>query len=146
MIASLRGSPEYVEMVKKYEVRTENSRLLDLAIAESDKSLGRNAAGLLLEMGGGKLAWKTIQETDTARSNRLLAALGGVGSKESLEMLQSIVFSEKYPMELRKSSRDKLGRSRNGEDKVLQLLKTKKIPHELIPDVVQVLVRHGVVL
>ena len=136
VIASLRGTPEYVEMVKKYEVRQENPQLLDLAISESDKSLGRSAAGLLLQLGGGKLAWKTILEKDTSRSNKLLRALGGVGSKESLDILQTITLSEKYPMELRKMSASRLGRSWNGEEQVLQLLKSKSIPAPLIPDVV----------
>ena len=137
VIASLRGTPEYVEMVKKYEVRQENPELLDLAISQSDKSLGRGAAGLLLQLGGGKLAWKTILEKDTSRSNKLLRALGGVGSKESLDILQTITLSEKYPMELRKMAASRIGRSWNGEEQVLQLLKSKKIPEPLVPDVVQ---------
>lgn len=137
VIASLRGTPEYVEMVKKYEVREENSRLLDLAIAESDKPLGRNAAGLLLQLGGGKLAWQTILGGDTSKSNKLLAALGGVGSKESLQILQTITVSDKYPMELRKTAASRLGRSWNGEELVLQLLKTRKVPAPLIPQVVE---------
>ena len=136
VIVSLRGTPEYIEMVKKYEAREENPGLLDLAIAESDKSLGRNAAGLLLQLGGGKLAWQTIQGSDTSKSNKLLAALGGVGSKESLDMLQTITVSDKYPMELRKVAASRLGRSWNGEEHVLQLLKLKKIPEALIPQVV----------
>lgn len=137
VIESLKGTPEYIEMVKKYEVRAENPNLLHLAIAESNRSVGRNAAGLLLQLGGGKLAWKTIHEKDTATSNRLLAALGGVGSKESLDILQVITLSNKYPLELRKVAASKIGRSWNGEERVLELLKMKKIPHDLIPPVVE---------
>ena len=54
VIESLRGTPEYLEMVKKYEVSVESPRLLELAIEESDKPIGRNASGLLLELGGKK--------------------------------------------------------------------------------------------
>jgi hypothetical protein len=72
VIKSLNGTPEYIEMVKKYEVRAENPNLLNLAIEQSDKRLGRNAAELLLQQGGGSLAWEVINGSDTARSNRLL--------------------------------------------------------------------------
>ena len=137
VIESLEGTPGYIEMVKKYEVSSENPELLDLAISQWNKPLGRNAAGLLLQLGGGKLAWKVINEKDTANSNKLLAALGGVGSKESLDILQTITFSSKYPMELRKVAASKIGRSGNGEEVVLDLLKNKKVPAELIPPVVE---------
>ena len=137
VIENLSGTPEYIEMVSKYEVRAENPRLLDLAMKNSDKSLGRNAAGLLLKLGGKPLAWNVIRGSDTARSNRVLAALGGVGSNESLEMLQTIALSDKYPMELRKMAASRIGRSWNGEERVLKLLKTKKIPADLIPATVE---------
>jgi putative heme-binding domain-containing protein len=137
VIESLAGTPEYIEMVSKYEVRAESPRLLELAIKESGKPIGRNAAGLLLKLGGRELAWKTIRDTDTAKSNRLLTALGGVGSKESLDMLQAITVSNKYPTELRKMAAGRLGRSWNGEELVLDLLKRKKIPEELVPQVVE---------
>jgi putative membrane-bound dehydrogenase-like protein len=137
VIISLQGTPEYIEMVKKYQVRSENPKLLNLAIAESQKGLGKNAASLLLELGGKNLVWNVIRKNDTAQSNRLLTALGGVGSKVSLDILQTIILDDKYPMELRKFTATKIGRSWNGEEHVLELLKTKKIPAEFIPQVVE---------
>jgi putative membrane-bound dehydrogenase-like protein len=137
VIKSLQGTPEYIEMVKKYQVRSENPKLLNLAIAESQKSLGKNAASLLLEQGGTDQVWEVIRKNDTSQSNRLLTALGGVGSKQSLNILQTIILADKYPMELRKFAATKIGRSWNGEEHVLELLKTKKIPAEFIPQVVE---------
>jgi putative membrane-bound dehydrogenase-like protein len=137
VIKSLNGTPEYIEMVKKYEVRAENPNLLNLAITESGKPIGRNAAGLLLQLGGRDLAWKIIKGSDTAQTNRLLASLGGVGSKESLGMLQSITLSSKYPIELRKQAATRIGRSGNGEERVLELLKARKVPTDLIPPIVE---------
>ncbi len=137
VIENLAGTPEYIEMVGKYEVRSENPRLLDLAIERSDKSIGRNAAGLLLKQGGSQLAWGVIRGQDTAKSNRILAALGGVGSNESLEMLQAITLSGKYPIEVRKMAASRIGRSWNGEERVLELLKKNKIPDDLVPHVVE---------
>ena len=136
MIKALSGTPEYIEMVKKYEVRSEKPGLLNLAMEQSGKPLGRNAAGLLLQFDGGDLAWNVLKEKDTARVNRLLRSLGGVGSKESLEILEKIALSDKYPRELREMAASRIGRSGKGEERVLELLKAKKVPTELIPPVV----------
>ena len=137
VIRSVQGTPEYIEMVRKYEVRAENPNLLELAISESGKSIGRNAAGLLLQLGGSDLAWKVINGNDTAKTNKLLSSIGGIGSKQALDMLQAITLSKTYPMEVRIVAAKKLGRSGNGEERVLELLKAKKIPTELIPPVVE---------
>ena len=136
MIKALAGTPEYVEMVRKYEVRTEKPGLLNLAIEQSGKPLGRNAAGLLLQFDGTELVWNVLKEKDTSRVNRMLRSLGGVGSRESLEILETIAFTNKYPMEIREMAASRIGKSGKGEERVLELLKSKKVPTDLIPPVV----------
>ena len=51
-------------------------------------------------------------------------------------MLQTIALSNKYAMALRKQAAHKIGNSWSGEERVLTILKDKKVPAELIPDVV----------
>jgi putative membrane-bound dehydrogenase-like protein len=135
-IQAVAGTPEYIELVRQYELKSENPALLELAINKYDDRLGRDAAGLLLRQGGSDLAWKVINDKDTVKSHHLFDALSGVGSKESLDILQSVALSQKYPMEIRKIAAGNIGRSWGGEDKVLELLKQKKIPEALIPDAV----------
>ena len=98
--------------------------------------LGKSAASLLLQLGGGKLVWDVINAKDNTQKNDLLASLSGVGSKESIDMLQQIALSGKYDMALRKEAAGMIGKSWSGEERVLEILKAKKVPAELIPDVV----------
>ena len=136
VIASVQRTPEYIEFVKQYEVKTENKNLLQLAIDSINTDLGTDAAGLLLSLKGDQLAWNVLNGKDTTQANALLASLAGVGSKESIDMIQTVALSSKYPMNIRKDAASNIGKSWSGEDRVLEILKAKKVPTDLIPDVV----------
>ncbi|CAN5575515.1 hypothetical protein BH10BAC2_BH10BAC2_10180 [soil metagenome] len=136
VLKSVAGTGEYIELVSRYEVKAENNNLLQLAISKPHESVGKNAAGLLLQLGGGKMVANVINGKDTAQQDSLLIALAGVGSKESIDLLQNTALSNKYAMPLRKSAAHKIGNSWSGEDRVLAILKAKKVPAELIPDLV----------
>ncbi len=136
LLRASAGTPEYIELVTRYELKSENKNLLELAINKPNQSIGKNAVGLLLKFGGVPLIWKVINSKDTARSNALLTSLARAGSKESVDILQTITLSKIYQPELRKLAASKIGKSGEGENRVLQLLKNKKVPEQLIPDVV----------
>ncbi|MGN6618255.1 MAG: PVC-type heme-binding CxxCH protein, partial [Ilyomonas sp.] len=133
VIESIKGKPEYIELVRQYEVKAENPSLLQLAIDSSNSDIGRDAAALLLKQGGLQSAWKVINESDTAKIAKLLNVLGYVGSKESIDIIQNVAFNKKYPMFVREEAAGKIGHSWAGEDRVLEILKSKKVPEELIP-------------
>ena len=136
VLHSINGTDEYIELVNRYGVASQNVNLLQLAINKSTENVGKNAAGLLLQLHGDKLAWTILNGKDTTQQFRLVHALAGVGSTESVNMLQTVALLNKYSMPLRKVAAHSIGNSGNGEDRVLQILKNKKVPPELIPDVV----------
>ncbi len=136
VLQSVNGTDEYIELVSRFEVKSQNKNLLQLAINKSDESVGKDAADLLLHLGGSKLIWKVINGKDTTQQNNLLAALAGIGSKESVDVLQTIALSNKYQLTFRKLAAHKIGNSGSGEERVLVLLKDKKIPAQLIPALV----------
>lgn len=137
VIASIMRTPEYIELVSRYQVKTENKNLLQLAMDSAHHGIGRDAAGVLLSQGGGSLAWAVLNGTDTTQAKALLSALGGVGSKESIDMITTVALANKYNMDVRKHAARNIGRSWDGEARVLDILKNKKVPQELIPDVVE---------
>lgn len=135
VLQSVNGTNEYIELVNRYEVRSQNNNLLQLAISKPH-DIGRDAAGLLLHLGGVSLVTNVINGKDEAQKDSLLISLAGVGSKESIDILQNIALSNKYDTALRKSAAHKIGNSWSGEDRVLEILKAKKVPAALIPDIV----------
>jgi putative heme-binding domain-containing protein len=136
VLQTVAGTDEYIELVSRYKIRSENKNLLQLALDKPNEQMGKNAAGLLLQFGGSKLVQDVINGKDTAQQNNLLTALGSVGSDESIDMLQGIALNSKYDIQLRKRAAQKIGKSWSGEERVLKLLRTKKVPSELIPDLV----------
>jgi putative membrane-bound dehydrogenase-like protein len=136
VLNSIRGTPEYLELVWRYEMRNENKNLLQLALDQSGESLGRDAARLLLELKGDQLVWNVINGDDSSRSRKLLQSLAGVGTDKSIDMLQRVALSKQYPSNIRFAAAERIGRSWNGEERVLELLKNKKVPADLIPAVV----------
>ena len=136
VLRSVYGTDEYVELVWRYEVEAENPNLRRLAISKSDEKTGMTAAALLLQLGGSGLVWDIINGRDTGQQKSMLESLAGVGSKASVDILQTTALSNRYPMSLRMEAAGNLGKSWAGEERVLELLQSKKVPGELIPPVV----------
>lgn len=125
------GTQEFVEMVTRYEIKEENPRLLALALAESNSNLGRSAATTLMKQGGLDMIKSTINGKDEKSAMGMLTALRGVGSKESIDLLEEIALSGSYSLAMRREAARSIGGSYNGEDRTLELLKTNKFPDEL---------------
>lgn len=138
VLDSVRGTSEFIELVAQYEVGNRQKELMNMAISNQDESLGRDAAGLLLKLGGKPDILRVIdgKAGDTAATHALLNALADVGSTQSVDLLQSIALSKKYSTALNKEAASKIGRTETGENRVLQLLKQGKIPDSLKPAIV----------
>ena len=63
----------------------------------------------------------------------ILNAIGSVGNTESIALLEKISLQNTENMEVRQNAAEKIGKSRAGEDRALELLRSKKAPVELIP-------------
>ena len=136
VLQSINGTDEYIELVSRFEVKSQNQNLLQLAINKPNEPVGKNAADLLFKLGGATMISTIFNGKDSTKQHSLLDAIAGVGSKTSIDMLQTIALSNKYDMPIRKHAARKIGNSGSGEIRVLQILKDKKVPTALIPDVV----------
>ena len=137
VLHSSLGTQEYIDLVKKFEVKTENDNLLALAISKSNEDLGKEAAEILLKVNGSNLIDPIFKGNDTSKQYSLINSLSKVGSKQSVEVLEKIMTSEILPEELRKKAAQHIGKSDFGETRVLILLKNNKIPTLIKKDVVK---------
>ncbi len=127
---------QYLDLVGRFDVKAENARLLDMAISKNGNDLGTSASRLLLSGGGTDLIWNEIRGNDATRSKAMLNALSRVGSTSSVDILQKTAFTEAYPEEIRKYAANRIGKSGEGERRVLKILKDGQVPPAMIPDVV----------
>lgn len=131
VLNDVEGSQEFVEMVQKFNLKEENPRLLELALAQSDNNVGRNAATTLLNQGGSPMVRKVLYGKDEEATLKLMTAIRGIGSKESLHLLEEITFDDEVPLSIRREAAGSIGRSYGGEDRVLALLKENRFPANL---------------
>ena len=130
------GTEEYLEMVQRFKIEEENPRLLQLAVTKSDNNLGRTAASMVLRQNGRPLIMQLLNGDDEKAILGLLMALRGVGSKESLDILERLTFNSSAPLTIRREAAAAIGGSYSGEDRVLTLLKEGKLPDNLVASAV----------
>ncbi len=136
VLQSLYGTDQYIELVSKYEVKSQCENLLKLSTQVLARTVNKNAATLLLQLCGTDPISKVMNGNDLEQQKGLLAVLGLVGTTESIDLIQGIVLSDKNSLPLRKIAASTIGRSRTGETRAMQLLKNKKVPASLVSDIV----------
>lgn len=125
------GTIEFVELVRKFELKDRNPQLLELALANYDNNLGRTAASTLLNQEGASLVTKVLDSGEEKQVFDMILALRGIGSGESIAMLEKVVFDEKRNINVRREAAAAIGGSYDGEEKVLSLLREDKLPENL---------------
>lgn len=136
VLAEVDGTMEYVEMVQRHGLKEENPKLLQLAIDQSDLQIGRAAAATLLQQGGDHLVRQALKKSDEATSLAMMTAIRGIGSSLSLQLLEEVAFDDSIPLPLRREATAAIGRSYGGENRILELLRSKKLPDNLIASAV----------
>ena len=135
-LADIYGTEAYLDLVQKFEVSSENPRLLEMAINENDNNLGKTAATLLLSLDGEKLILNELYSGQDNRIHPVLMAIRGIGNSTSIAIIEEITFDNELPLNVRKEAASAIGGSYEGEDRVLELLKGDKLPENLIASAV----------
>ena len=133
VLQSKSGTPEYINLITKYQIKTEGAKLLEMVIANGNNSAGVDAARLLIEFKDTERINEVIKSKDMNKIAPVFEALGAVGNKESIGILSGTVTSASYDKSLRQKAVEMMGKSRNGEKRTLDLLKSKALPDDLIP-------------
>lgn len=125
------GTEHYIDLMTRYELESENDRLLKLALDKSDEVVGRDAGALLLEQAGISYVTQKLAGMNEARKSALLASIQTVGSSESVYLLRSTVLNASEPLNVRKHAARYLGSSWPGEEAVVKLLTGGQIDGEV---------------
>ncbi len=121
------GTDEYIEIVKRYQPETEYGRLLALALKpDIDKKTKKYASRELVRQKNSTEIMAAVNSADTVKAKSAIQLLAEVGNKLSLQILEKIALDPKQPMSAALSAAAAMGKSWDGEDWVLDLLKKKK--------------------
>ncbi|GAB4025761.1 hypothetical protein GCM10028773_52650 [Spirosoma koreense] len=127
LMGDVYGTPEYIELVTRYEPISENAHLKQLAVQKAMDGIGRDATRQLLKQGGGPMVWEVLNGSDPDAALNMLVALRRVGNKESIDILKTVALDEKRSAALRREATRSLGGSMDGADVVIALLQSGDI-------------------
>jgi putative heme-binding domain-containing protein len=130
------GSKEYLELVSKFNLNTEMNRVLELAIEKNSNDIGRTAVRMIITSNASNQIWKVFNSGEVERSTKLLNVLSRVNNTSSVELIQQVIINENVKNEIRKFAASNIGKSGEGEKRVLAILKQGIVPKALIADVV----------
>ena len=130
------GSKEYLEMVSKFNLNTEMNRVLELAIEKNSNDIGRTAVRMIITSNASNQIWKVINSGEVERSTKLLNALSRINNASSVDLIQQVIINENVKNEIRKFAASNIGKSGEGEKRVLSILKQGIVPKAFIADVV----------
>lgn len=131
VLETQKGKPEFLELVDRYQAKTQNPALLKMAISDPESNSGTAATRLLLKLDNAGLVKNTIYGTNTPASTAILKSLGKIGNAESTKMITSAILDPSAQPALRQEAVKALAANWGGEDHLLKLLKEKKLPKEL---------------
>jgi putative membrane-bound dehydrogenase-like protein len=130
------NSKEYLGLVERFQAKSQQKQLLQIALADAEGGKGTHAGRILLNLGGAPLYHSVIFGEDDGKSNAALINLGKIGNKESLDLLQETIEMQNNKLSLRQNAVKAFMYSWAGEDRVAKLLQQQTLPKDIQPNVI----------
>lgn len=130
VLDAVRGRSEFVEIVRKFQIKGQDDALLEIAIQSSAEIAGTDATRLLLDFEANELLQKTLTG-DIARAMKLAEALGNAKDKRGVALLLPLVTDMKRDPALRQQTVRSLTKTADGATKLLKLAADGELPADL---------------
>jgi putative membrane-bound dehydrogenase-like protein len=125
--ARVRGTPAFVELVRRFRLRDQAATLVALAVAAgTDDALAGQAAGLAVELGAEAMIRQAIAADDDS-TPRLLEVLGVRGDKAAQAILEETIRDSAAPAQRRAAAVRGLARSKHGAERIVTLAKQEEL-------------------
>jgi putative heme-binding domain-containing protein len=126
-----RGTPRFVELVRKFHIRDQNRALLDFALSSPDASACADALRFTLENHGVDVIRGALSGTNTASAVKLAEVCGNVGGTHAVALLEPLLSDSTRDAALRKRAVQSLAQSQDGAWLLLRLAREDKLSADL---------------
>jgi putative membrane-bound dehydrogenase-like protein len=127
-LASMRGSPGFVDIVQDFGLRDQEPGLLEVALNHPNDEAGAKAMRVVL---GGNLEPLQTAMRDTNSAVKLAEALGNTRDKRSVAVLMPLLNEPQEGAVVRRQAVRSLSQIREGAQDLLQLAKENKLPDDV---------------
>ncbi|RDC61683.1 PVC-type heme-binding CxxCH protein [Adhaeribacter pallidiroseus] len=128
-LQTVRGQNQFVQLVKRFEVKDQNAELVQLATTQPESETGIEASRILLRTGPDQIM-KVLNGKDEP-ALALITAMGRYEDKKAQELLEDVALNGNRSAEVRKMALKKIGRGGSGEARLLAIVKNNKLSPEM---------------
>jgi putative heme-binding domain-containing protein len=132
-LPSIRGTTKYVDLVERYDARTELDQLIRLALDKPTETAGVEAARLALAWGGAPRFAQIIRGTDERATLPALVVLGRNYTPAVDSVVTALALDTTRALDLRRAAVQSMGTGYNGWLRLVSLARTKQLPKPLEP-------------
>ncbi|MBM3840231.1 MAG: c-type cytochrome [Verrucomicrobia bacterium] len=131
VLDATRGTPRFVELAHKFQLKDQNRALLDFVVGSSDASACADALRFVLENQGVELIRNALDGTNTVNAIKLAEACGNVSAMQAVALLGPLLADSTREPALRKRAVQSLAQSQEGSSLLLKLAKEDKLGADL---------------
>src|SRR2546430_5390326 len=128
VLEATKGTPQFVELVRDFNVKDQDATLLELAIKNPNNSTGVEATRLILANRNFQLVTASVAGTNAIK---VAEALGNSGENGIVPLLEPMVADMKRDVALRKQAVRALAQAQEGAAALLKLAKEEKLPQDM---------------
>ncbi|MEO5998750.1 MAG: PVC-type heme-binding CxxCH protein [Chitinophagaceae bacterium] len=139
-LEAVKGTPAFVDLVAKYKIKDQNEELLNIATTSKERGLKSLAVRILMLNNGAKNIAAAIHK-DTATAMSLVMALGGDENDKTKDLLQSVLLDKNLDLNIRKRAIQGFYRGYKGQERLMDLVLSKKLPADLDTSAEKLLLR-----
>jgi putative heme-binding domain-containing protein len=130
ILEQVRGTPQFVEIVRDFNIKGEAQPLLELAAKDPEGPAGVEAMRLVLRNDELSALKTWLGGTN---SLKLIQALGNTGEKEIVPILLPILSDQTQPIDVHKQAVRSLAKVQEGAAALIELARAQKLPDDVRP-------------
>ena len=131
VLDKIRGTPNFVKLVRHFQLKDQNAGLLEVAAVQPASESGVEAMRLVLASGDLAPVQAALDGTNTVVAVKIAEALGNTSDKQSARLLLPVVTDSKRDASLRKQSVRSLAKTFDGANELLRLAKADQLADDL---------------
>ncbi|MFT5322816.1 MAG: putative membrane-bound dehydrogenase-like protein, partial [Planctomycetaceae bacterium] len=129
------GTSQFVLLVSKFDMADRYPALVELAIAHPSDQLGVDAVNALIAKKQWDIISEVLNSADEKTPLAMVRALDVSGNGGAVGLLMPIVKNADKPAELRRQATQAIGSSRNGAQRLIDMVNKKEIDAQFLPAV-----------
>ncbi len=123
-LENVKGSKEYLELIKRYELKEYSADLLALAMDRPTETVGGEAIRLQMDLEGTKAVKEITKNGDQDQKMALIKALKQANNEPAHDVLQEVILSQEQPLAVRKAAVLAFSGSWGGEDRLMNIIRS----------------------